>query len=456
MVEGLKDGSVDLVIGTHRLLSNDIAFKKLGLIVVDEEQRFGVAHKERLKRFRNQVGVLTMSATPVPRTLHFSLAGLRDMSMIESPPLDRLPVRTYVLEDNPDIMRESIMNELKRGGQIFFVHNRVKDIDKVAARLRALVPEAAVAVGHGQMPKHDLEKVMVEFLGRAHDILVATTIIESGLDIPNVNTIIINHAEDYGLSQLYQLRGRVGRSERQAYAYLFYPKSKSLPEIAEKRLAAIEEFTDLGAGFKVAMRDLEIRGVGNILGPQQHGHVSAVGFDLYCHLLNEAVAKLKGEEVEQDRTPTLHLDMDAYIPENYIPDPRQKMDWYKRLAAADSREELQEMEAELKDRYGPPPRSVASLLEAVEIRIWALELGLCEVTQRSSQVVLRYFEDRLPGGSFVPEMMLKFKDKVKFLQGPPPGLSINCQPMQGAQLLRSLLPQLKPYVKIMSSKELAH
>jgi transcription-repair coupling factor (superfamily II helicase) len=456
VVEGLRNGSVDLVIGTHRLLSEDVAFKKLGLIVVDEEQRFGVAHKERLKRLRSQVGVLTMSATPVPRTLHFSLAGLRDMSMIETPPLDRLPVRTYVLEDDNDIMREAILRELERKGQIFFVHNRVKDIEKVAARLRALVPEASVAVGHGQMPKHDLEKVMVEFLGRAHDILVATTIIESGLDIPNVNTIIINHAEDYGLSQLYQLRGRVGRSERQAYAYLFYPKSRSLPEIAERRLAAIEEFTDLGAGFKVAMRDLEIRGVGNILGPQQHGHVSAVGFDLYCHLLNEAVSKLKGEEVQEDRSPTLHLDMDAYIPELYIPDPRQKMDWYKRLAALDSREALQEVEQELQDRYGPPPTAVKSLLEAVDIRLWALELGLSEVTQRANQVVLRYFEDRLPGGTFVSEMMLRFKDKIKFLPGPPPGLTLSAPLGQGAQLLRSLLPHLKHYVKINNAKELAH
>jgi transcription-repair coupling factor (superfamily II helicase) len=455
VVEGLKNGSVDLVIGTHRLLSNDIAFKKLGLIVVDEEQRFGVAHKERLKRFRHQVGVLTMSATPVPRTLHFSLAGLRDMSMIETPPLDRLPVRTYVLEDNSDIMREAILNELKRQGQVFFVHNRVKDIEKVAARLRALVPEASVAVGHGQMAKNDLEKVMVEFLGRAHDILVATTIIESGLDIPNVNTILINHAEDFGLSQLYQLRGRVGRSERQAYAYLFYPKARSLPEVAEKRLAAIEEFTDLGAGFKVAMRDLEIRGVGNILGPQQHGHVSAVGFDLYCHLLNKAIAKLKGEELQEDRSPTLHLDMDAYLPENYISDPRQKMEWYKRLAAVEDRAELAEMELELKDRYGACPRAVQSLLEAVDIRIWALELGLCEVTQRSSQLVLRYFEDQLPGASFIPEMTLRFKGKIKFLQGPPPGFSMTVSGGQGAQLLRSLLPQLKHYVKIPRSKELA-
>lgn len=285
-------------------------------------------------------------------------------------------------------------------------------------------------------------------MGRQHDILVATTIIESGLDIPNVNTIIINHAEDYGLSQLYQLRGRVGRSERQAYAYLFYPRAKSLPEVAEKRLAAMEEFTELGAGFKVAMRDMEIRGVGNILGPQQHGHVAAVGFDLYVHLLNEAVAKLKGEDIEEDRTPSLNLEMDAYIPENYISDPRQKMDAYKRLAALETSAELKQMEEELKDRYGDLPQALRSLLEAVEIRIIAKEIGLSEIVCRPSQIVLRYYEDRMPGEDFVSEMMLRFKDKIRFLPGPPPGLTLNTALGQSAQVLRSLLPQLKRYVKI--------
>ncbi|MGH7441675.1 MAG: transcription-repair coupling factor, partial [bacterium] len=423
-LDGLREGTVDIVIGTHRLLSRDVTFKRLGLLVIDEEQRFGVAQKERLKTLRAQVGVLAMSATPVPRTLHFSLAGMRDMSLIESPPLDRLPVRTYVLEEDHALLREALLAEIKRGGQVFYVHHRVKDIEKAAERLRALVPEAHIAVAHGQMAKEDLERVMLEFLGRAHDVLVATTIIESGLDIPNVNTIVVDHAEYFGLGQLYQLRGRVGRSQRQAYCYLFYPKNRALPEIAEKRLAAIEEFTELGSGFKVAMRDLEIRGVGNILGPQQHGNVAAVGFDLYCHLLNEAVAKLKGEDVVQDRVPTLHLDLDAYIPQTYISDERQKLDWYKRLAAVESHESLAELETELKDRYGDPPSPVRSLLEVVAVRVWARDLGLSEVTQKGGLVVLRFYEDRQPRPEFAEAMLKTWGSKVRFLPGPPPGLSL--------------------------------
>jgi transcription-repair coupling factor (superfamily II helicase) len=448
VIEGLRDGTIDLVIGTHRLLSRDVVFKKLGMLVIDEEQRFGVAQKEKLKALRASISVLAMSATPVPRTLHFSLAGLRDMSLIETAPLNRLPVRTYVMEEDNAVMRDAILAELKRGGQVFFVHHRVKDIEKVAERLRALVPEAHVAVAHGQMPKDELEQVMQQFLGRAHDVLIATTIIESGLDIPNVNTIIINHAEDFGLSQLYQLRGRVGRSQRQAYCYLFYPKHRALPEIAEKRLAAIEEFTELGAGFKVAMRDLEIRGVGNILGPQQHGNVAAVGFDMYCHLLNEAVARLRGEELPQDRTPQLHLDLDAYLPANYIADERQKLDWYKRLANVTKHEELQALEEELKDRYGDPPAAVQSLLEVVSIRVWARELGLSEVTLKGNQVILRFYEDRMPGQDFVKSMMAQWGPRVRFLPGPPPGAIFEALPGQGRQTLKGLLPRLKRYAII--------
>jgi transcription-repair coupling factor (superfamily II helicase) len=449
VVAELAEGKLDIVVGTHRLLSRDVKFRDLGLLIVDEEQRFGVAQKEKLKALRTSVHVLTLSATPVPRTLHFSLSGLRDMSLIETAPLNRLPVRTFVMEEDNGILREALLAELKRGGQVFFVHHRVKDIEKVAQRLRELVPEAHVAVAHGQMPKEALERVMLEFLGRSHDVLVTTTIIESGLDIPNVNTIIVNHAEDFGLSQLYQLRGRVGRGSRQAYCYLFYPKHRVLPEVAEKRLAAIEEFTELGSGFKVAMRDLEIRGVGNILGPQQHGHVAAVGFDLYCHLLNEAVARLKGEEVEQDRSPVLHLDQDAYIPTTYVPDEREKLDWYKRLAAVDTHAGLAELEKELQDRYGEPPRPVRSLLEVVAVRVWARELGLSEVTQKGTQIVLRFFEDRLPGGDFVQAMMKTWGQAVRFLPGPPPGLSLRVPPGQGATVLKSLLPSVSRYANIL-------
>ncbi len=444
-LEALREGTLDIVIGTHRLLSRDVAFKRLGLLVVDEEQRFGVAQKERLKALRAQVAVLAMSATPVPRTLHFSLSGMRDMSLIETPPLNRLPVRTYVMEEDTALLREALLMELRRGGQVFYVHHRVKDIEKAAERLRALVPEAHIAVAHGQMPKEHLEKVMHEFLGRAHDVLVVTTIIESGLDIPNVNTIVVDHAEDFGLSQLYQLRGRVGRGQRQGYCYLFYPKARALPEVAEKRLAAIEEFTELGSGFKVAMRDLEIRGVGNILGPQQHGNVAAVGFDLYCHLLAEAVARLKGEEVERDRTPSLHLDLDAYIPPTYISDERQKLDWYKRLAAVETHETLAELEGELKDRYGDPPQAVRSLMEVVAVRVWARRLGLSEVTQKGSQVVLRFFDDLQPEPGFADAMLRAWGARVRFLPGPPPGLSLTAAPGQGAAALRSLLPSLERY-----------
>jgi transcription-repair coupling factor (superfamily II helicase) len=452
-IAGLKEGTVDIVVGTHRLLSKDVEFKRLGLLVIDEEQRFGVAQKERLKALRSSIHVLAMSATPVPRTLHFSLSGLRDMSLIETAPLNRRPVRTYVMEEDPGLMREAILAELKREGQVFFVHHRVKDIEKVAERLRALVPEAHVAVAHGQMPKEDLERVMEQFVAKHHDVLVATTIIESGLDIPSVNTIIVNHAEDFGLSQLYQLRGRVGRSSVQAYCYLFYPKNRSLPEVAEKRLAAIEEFTELGAGFKVAMRDLEIRGVGNILGPQQHGNVAAVGFDMYCHLLQEAVARLKGEDIEADRTPLLNLDQDAYIPQAYIADERERLDWYKRLSAVEAHEALRELETELKDRYGEAPRPLRSLLEVVAVRVWARHLGLKEVTQKANQLVLRFWEDRVPKPEFAAAMLRAYGAKVRFLPGPPPGVVFQVASGQGPTLLKSLLPSVERYA-ILSNREL--
>jgi len=453
-LKALAEGRADLVIGTHRLLQKDVAFKRLGLVIIDEEQRFGVAHKEKLKQLRSQVAVISMSATPIPRTLHFSLAGLRDMSVIETPPLDRLPVRTYVLEDNQELSRQAILQELKRGGQVFFVHNRVKDIHKVAEHLRSLVPEARVAVAHGQMEKDELEQVMVEFLGRMHDVLVATTIIESGLDMPNVNTIIINHAEDFGLSQLYQLRGRVGRSERQAYAYLFYPKGRSIPEVAEKRLVAIEEFTDLGAGFKVAMRDLEIRGAGNILGAQQHGQVAAVGFDLYCHMLNEAVQHLKGEEVKEERNPVLQLDLDAYLPEDYVGDPRMKLDLYKRLSQLEDEEELKAVEEEVRDRFGEPPSPARWLFEVVRIRLGAKKLGFSEVTQKGNQIILRFYADFQPGPDFVPRILGAFSGQVRFLAGPPPGLVFTAPEGNSYAFLKRLLPQLGPYVNI-DRKELA-
>ena len=319
ILKALKQGNIDIIIGTHRLLSKDVSFKDLGLLIVDEEQRFGVGHKETIKNLKKNVDVLTLTATPIPRTLHMSLIGIRDISIIETPPEDRLPVQTYVVEYNDALIRDAIMREVHRGGQIYFVYNRVRSMERMAERLRKLVPEAKIRMAHGQMSESVLEQVMLDFYDKKFDVLICSTIIESGLDIPNANTVIVYDADYYGLSQLYQLRGRVGRSNRLAYAYLTYRKDKILSEVAEKRLRAIKEFTEFGAGFKIAMRDLEIRGAGNILGPQQHGHMAAVGYELYCKLLDEAVKKLKGEETKETVDVTIDIKVNAYIDNDYIP-----------------------------------------------------------------------------------------------------------------------------------------
>ena len=330
-IEDLRKGLVDIVIGTHRVLSSDVVFKDLGLLIVDEEQRFGVGHKEKIKKMKEQVDVLTLTATPIPRTLHMSLIGIRDMSVLEEAPNDRLPIQTYVMEYNEEMVREAIVRELSRNGQVYYVYNRVNNIADVAAQIQSLVPEADVAFAHGQMQERELEKIMYDFINGDIDVLVSTTIIETGLDIPNVNTMIIHDSDNMGLSQLYQLRGRVGRSSRTAYAFLMYKRDKMLKEIAEKRLAAIKEFTELGSGFKIAMRDLEIRGAGNLLGVKQSGHMQAVGYDLYCKMLNEAVKTLKGDSVAEDFNTTVDLDVDAYIPPSYILNEVQKLDIYKRI-----------------------------------------------------------------------------------------------------------------------------
>lgn len=329
-VEKLRKGAIDIVIGTHRLLAKDVVYKDLGLLIVDEEQRFGVTHKEKLKQLKNDIDVLTLTATPIPRTLHMSLVGIRDMSVLEEPPVDRMPIQTFVMEKNDEIVREAILRELGRGGQVYYVYNRVANMDIIAGEVQKLVPEAIVAYAHGQMNERELERTMFAFVNGEIDVLVSTTIVETGLDIPNVNTIIIDEADKLGLSQLYQLRGRVGRSNRTAYAFLMYKRDKMLKEVAEKRLAAIKEFTELGSGFKISMRDLEIRGAGNLLGARQHGHMEAVGYDLYCKMLNEAVKRLKGEKVENDEFETnIDLKMDAFIPADYIPNEFQKLDVYK-------------------------------------------------------------------------------------------------------------------------------
>jgi transcription-repair coupling factor (superfamily II helicase) len=405
VVRDLSAGSVDVVIGTHRLLQKDVSFHNLGLVIIDEEQRFGVAHKERLKQMRQQVDVLTLSATPIPRTLHMALGGIRDMSVMDTPPEDRLPIKTYVLEFDDHIAREAILRELERKGQVYFVHNRVYNIEGVAERVRKLVPEANVAVAHGQMHEDKLERVMLDFAHGSVDVLVCTTIIESGLDIPNVNTIVINQAARLGLAQLYQLRGRVGRGASRAYAYLFYDRHHSLSEPAQKRLEAIFEATELGAGFQIALRDLEIRGAGNLLGAEQSGHIGAVGFDLYTRLLSDAVEELKalqrGEKppVPSTALPPLAIDLPliAHIPESYAPDLNVRLALYQRMAQVHHPQEADDLEQELGDRFGPPPQPVQTLLYVVRLRALAREAGVQSIQTEDSQIVLRMLHGhRLP------------------------------------------------------------
>lgn len=393
IIKGLAEGTVDVVIGTHRLLSKDVVFKDLGCVIVDEEQRFGVAQKERLKELRRTVDVLTLSATPIPRTLHMAMVGVRDMSLIETPPEDRFPIRTYVSEYDEDLVREAILREVGRGGQVYFVHNRVQDIDRIAGRLRELVPEARIAVAHGQMHEDVLEQVMLEFLHHEVDVLVCSTIIETGMDIANVNTLIVNDADRMGLAQLYQLRGRVGRSNRVAYAYFTYRRDKILSEDAEKRLQAIKEFTELGSGFKIAMRDLEIRGAGNLLGPEQHGFIASVGFELYCKLLEEAVREVKGETRHESPDPAIDLNVDAYVSDDYVADPQQKVEVYKRVAGLKDTVEVTDFQEELEDRFGPVPPPVRNLLAVARIKVLAKELGVEAINGTQEEVAIRM----LPG-----------------------------------------------------------
>ncbi len=388
-IEGLAAGEIDVMIGTHRLLQKDVQFKRLGLVVVDEEQRFGVKHKEKLKQLRSTVDVLTLTATPIPRTLHMSLVGLRDLSVMESPPEARLPIETAIRPFDDALVREAITRELERGGQVYVVHNRVETIERAARRIRALVPEARVAVAHGQMPEERLEQVMMDFLGGRHNVLVCTTIVEIGLDIPRVNTILIEDAHFMGLSQLYQLRGRVGRSDRQAYCYLLYPRGAQLSEEAAQRLQAMQEFVELGSGFKLAMRDLEIRGAGNLLGPEQHGQLAAVGFDLYSRLLDEAIRELRGQMVEEAPDATIDLGVDAYLPEGYVADEGQRMALYRKLAAARTVDEADAVAEEIADRYGTLPEPVQHLVEVVRLRALARNAGMTTITRDKDRVVIK-------------------------------------------------------------------
>ncbi|MCH7838586.1 MAG: transcription-repair coupling factor, partial [Chloroflexi bacterium] len=404
VVEALGEGTVDIVIGTHRLLQQDIEFKDLGLVIIDEEQRFGVTHKERLKQMRREVDVLTLSATPIPRTLHMSLSGIRDMSTMETPPEQRLAIKTYVSEMDDRLVRDAILRELERGGQVYFVHNRVHDIDRVASRLRDLVPEAEIAVGHGQLPEEALERVMLDFVDGRSDVLVCTTIIESGLDIPNVNTIIIDKADKLGLSQLYQLRGRVGRGAVRAYAYLLFDRHRSLSEPAQKRLEAIFEATELGAGFQIALRDLEIRGAGNLLGAEQSGHIGAVGFDLYVRLLADAVEGLKAAREGRPAAPTtaqqatisIDLPLTAHLPASYVGDLNLRLALYQRMAAVGTVDEAESMAQEMRDRFGPPPPAAENLLFVVRARALAKAADVTAIQQQDGELVVRTTGDRSP------------------------------------------------------------
>ena len=414
-IEDLKKGLVDIVIGTHRVLSADVGYKDLGLLVIDEEQRFGVTHKEKIKQLKKDVDVLTLTATPIPRTLHMSLIGIRDMSVLEEPPMDRMAVQTYVMEYNDELVREAITRELARSGQVYYVFNRVNQIADAAAKVAELVPEATVAYAHGQMNERQLENIMYQFINGEIDVLVSTTIIETGLDISNVNTMIIQDADNMGLSQLYQLRGRVGRSNRTAYAFLMYRKDKMLREVAEKRLAVIREFTELGSGFRIAMRDLEIRGAGNLLGAQQHGHMEAVGYDLYCKMLNEAVKHEKGETEAADFETSVDMKVDAFIPQTYIPNETQKLDVYKRIAAIEKDAEIDEMLDELTDRFGELPKSVQNLLAIARLKCMAHETQIKEITEKERNVMLVMYERAEVNTVNIPVLLAQYQPDLKFV-----------------------------------------
>jgi transcription-repair coupling factor (superfamily II helicase) len=425
ILEKVEAGKVDVLIGTHRLLSKDIKFTDLGLLIVDEEQRFGVRHKERLKQMRKEVDVLTMSATPIPRTLHMSLVGMRDMSVIETPPKDRIAIQTVVASWDEKLIQSSLEQELDRGGQVYFVHNRVESIWEIAAKLQELVPRARIIVGHGQMSEGELEKVMLKFMHHEADILVATTIIENGLDIPLCNTIVINRADRFGLSELYQLRGRVGRSNRRAYAYLLIPADIELTPIARRRLAALKEFSDLGAGFKIAALDLELRGAGSLLGGEQSGHIEAIGFELYTQMLDRAVREIKGEAAPDEAETQLNLGLNIRIPVNYIPEENQRLRMYKRVAGVETEAQLSDVGSELEDRYGEPPAAVRNLLDYASLKLLAVRVGVTAIERKRDFVTIKFrpnavidpgklarFVSSQRGAQFTPDGMLKFSLKA--------------------------------------------
>jgi transcription-repair coupling factor (superfamily II helicase) len=418
ILQKTEAGKIDILIGTHRILSKDLKFTDLGLLIVDEEQRFGVRHKERIKQMRKQVDVLTMSATPIPRTLHMSLVGLRDMSVIETPPKDRMAIQTVVASWDDKLIQGAIEQELERSGQVYFVHNRVESIWEIAAKLQQLVPEAKIIVGHGQMSEGELEKVMLQFMHHQADILVATTIIENGLDIPLCNTILINRADRLGLSELYQLRGRVGRSNRRAYAYLLVPREVELTPIARRRLAALKEFSDLGAGFKIAALDLELRGAGNLLGGEQSGHIEAVGFELYTQMLDRAVREMKGEAAPDEAETQLNLGLNIRIPGDYIPEENQRLQMYKRVARVETESQLLDVAAEIEDRYGPPPQAVRHLLDYASLKLLCMRVGVVAIDRKRDAVTFKFRQN----AAVDPEQLARFVSSQKGAQFTPDGM----------------------------------
>ncbi|MGE5628190.1 MAG: transcription-repair coupling factor [Solirubrobacterales bacterium] len=446
-LKAVKKGDVDILIGTHRILQKDVIFKDLGLLIIDEEQRFGVAHKEKIKNLKKNIDVLTLSATPIPRTLHMSLVGVRDISVIETPPKERHPVQTYVVEYNDQLIRDAILRELNRGGQIYFVHNRVENIMEVSNYLAKLVPEARVAVAHGQMKERELENVIVDFMKNEYDVLVSTTIIETGMDIQNVNTMVINDADKMGLSQLYQLRGRVGRTNRIAYCYLTYRKDKILTEVAEKRLKAIKDFTELGSGFKIALKDLEIRGAGNMMGSSQHGHMAAIGYDLYCRMLEDTIRLVKGEIDKEPVETTVELKIDAFIPDNYIEDEVQKIEVYKKIASINSLEDVMDAMEELEDRFSDVPASVINLMDIAYIRSLAKTLGIEEIKDAKEEVLL-IFEGRSRVDEAIIKGILKsYSKQVVFKMGDKPAVACRMSNIKRENLIGFLKELLQFMIK---------
>ncbi len=443
ILQKLKDGEMDIVIGTHRIVQKDIAFKDLGLLIIDEEHSFGVENKEWIKKMKNNVDVLTMTATPIPRTLHMSIVGIRDMSVIYEPPQNRRPIQTYVLEYDEEVIREAILKELEREGQIFYLYNRVEGIERKASELAKLVPEARIAYAHGKMTGRELENMMQDFIDKKIDLLLCTTILESGIDIPNANTIIIEDADRLGLAQLYQIRGRVGRSDRAAYAYITYRKNKILSDVSEKRLKAIKEFTEFGSGFKIALRDLEIRGAGNILGPEQHGHMEAVGYEMYCKLLEESVKEIKGEEVKEEIEVQIDLKISAYIPDEYISNASQKIEVYQDIANITDEEQISEMVDELIDRYGEMPNEVVNLLEVARIKTYAKQIMITAIKQTGNKIVIYLKNGEALSGEVIQMVLDEYKNRIYFSASALPYITLKLQSDKESDILKEIIKLLR-------------